>query len=256
MKTAATMAPAGNSSDAFASYLLWTLLALVLAMLVQAPASLLKKALPATLPVQVQAWGGTLWNGQADWQQGSLQGQLRWQLRPWQLLLGHASADIDLEGDVPLKGRLTVGAGGSWSAEDLSGTIPAELLRPVLPAGWDLPGSLRADKLSLSRAGLHKGNWRAGSGSLHWQGGAMTFDLNGQPASATLPPVMLGLKLEGDTVVLGLVEEAGQLSLAELRAGSDNMLETRVRQRLLAYSPSYHGQGSPDQIVVTAKQPL
>lgn len=256
MKTVTLKTTTGTSSDAIASYLLWGLLMLVLAMIVQAPASLLRKALPATLPVQVNAWGGTLWNGQLAWQQGSLQGQLRWQLLPWQLFLGHASADVDVEGDVQLSGRISVGAGGAWKLQDLHGSFPAVLARPVLPAGWDLPGTLSASEVSVGRGALRKGPWKLAGGSLHWQGGTMTFDVNGQPASARMPPLLLNLRLDNDTLVLGLAEEAGNLPLAGLRISPDSMLETQVRQRLLAYSADYHGQGSPDMVVVTARQPL
>ena len=256
MKTATAAPAASNTSDAIASWLFWGLLVLVLAMIVQAPASLLKKALPPNLPVTVTAWGGTLWNGQLDWQQGTLQGQLDWHLRPWQLLLGHVSADVDVAGDVQLQGRVGIGAGGSWLVQDMNGSLPGVLARPVLPAGWDLPGTLTARELSLGRSGLHRGSWRAVGGALHWQGGTMTFDLNGQPATANLPPLTLNVRLDNDTLVLGLSEEAGNLPLAGVRIGADSMMETQLRQRLLTFSPGYHGQGSDDQIVVTAKQPL
>jgi len=84
----------------------------------------------------------------------------------------------------------------------------------------------------------------------------MTFDINGQPATATMPPLLLNLRLDNDTLVLGLAEEAGSLPLASLRISPDSIMETQVRQRLLAYSADYHGSGSPDMVVVTAKQPL
>jgi general secretion pathway protein N len=252
---AVTAQPAETSAS-LASYLLLGMLVLVLAMIAQAPASLLKKALPASLPIQVDAWGGTVWNGQADWHQGSLQGQLAWTLRPAQLLLGRAAADVRLSGDVALTTRLSVRPGGAWALDDVNGRLPVALVQPWLPAGWNLPGELQAEHVALARAKLNKAAWRQAGGSLHWAGGPMNYSVNGQAQSATLPPLTLDLRQDNDTLVLTLQEAAGKLGLATVRLGPDDMLETQLRQRLLAYSPGYHGEGSPDQVVVTAKQPL
>lgn len=239
-----------------AAYLLWGLVFLIIALIVQAPASLLKKALPANLPVQIESFGGTIWNGQADWQQGPDEGQLRWHLRPLALLTGKLSADIETLGAVQLHARAGVGLGGSWTVENLNGVIPGALVQRFLPPGWELPGDYRAQNVSVARAKLNQGAWKLAGGSLHWAGGSMHYSVNGQAQGATLPPLVLNLRLDNDVLALNLLEETGSLGLGSLRLSADNMLETQLRQRLLGYTPNYHGQGAPDQVVVTAKQPL
>jgi hypothetical protein len=252
----AATATSADEPGSVISYLFMGLLALVLAMIVQAPASLLKKALPANFPLQADAWGGTLWNGQMNWHQGNLQGQLAWDTHPWQLLLGRLAATVRLTGDVSASARLSLRPGGAWAIDDLSGHIPVVLIQSYLPAGWSLPGDLQADQVSLARAHLQKAPWQQAGGNLRWEGGPMSYSVNGQAQSATLPALALNLKLDNDTLELALQEVSGGLGLATVRLGPDDMLETRLRQRLLAYSPGYHGTGSPDQVVVTAKQPI
>lgn len=256
MTTAVTAPPAQESSADSASYVFWGMLALVVAMLIQAPASLLKKALPVGMPVAVTAWGGSVWHGQMAWQENDQQGQLAWDIRPWRLLTGKLGVDFALTGDVQLAGQAGLGLGGSWQVSGVSGTVPANALRPFMPAGFNLPGSVRLSGVGLGRAGLAKGAWRSAEGTLHWQGGTLTFDLNGQQTTATTPPLFLQLQIEGDALAASLMQESDRAALASVKLHSNSIMETSVLQRLLAYSPGYHGNGGPDQVVLTASQPF
>lgn len=237
-------------------YLALGFFVLLLALIVRAPASLLQKAWPASLPLQVTAWGGTLWDGQAQLVQGDSKGFLRWQLQPARLLAGRLAGTIQTQGMVDLGGHIELGR-KSWMLEGLSGDIPSTSLQSLLPPGWLLPGNIHAEKLRLARDGRDKGPWRAAGGQLQWEGGAMQFNVNGQPQAATLPPLVVNLRLEGDSLVLALNEQAGSLGLALVRLTPDGAAETQLRERLLRYSPGYHSSGAdPDAVVVTTRQAL
>jgi hypothetical protein len=241
-----------NTDVAVTPYLILGFAVLLLGLLLRAPASLMQKALPATLPLQVQAWGGTLWQGQAAFRQGDEDGFLRWQLQPARLLTGKAALQLQAQGALALAGTLEIGP-GTWRLQELRGDVPARLLQSLLPPGWSLPGSVEADAVELARKGSDKGPWLAAAGSLHWGGGAMQFNLSGQPQGATLPPLLATLALDGETLVLGLSEAASQQALAETRIAPDGSVETKLRERLLRYS-GRSGGNDPDAVVVTMAQ--
>ncbi len=253
MNTASMALP--PSRPRFWPYVLVGLFCLALALLAQAPARLMQKFWPASLPVQATAWGGSLWSGQMAWRHGETQGQLRWRLRPWTLVLGKLSLDLEAGGALQLNGRAALGLGG-WSVSGLQGEVPGELIQGFLPGGWSFPGAVQMQGVSLGREGYKSGAWDEALGQLAWGGGAMRLSVNGQSQDAQLPPLNIVLGLADDKLQLRLVEAAGQSALGEVLLGADNMLETRLRQRLLRYSPSYRGQGDPEQVVVTSRQPL
>lgn len=241
---------------ALTPYLVLGFFLLIVALLARAPASLLQKALPAGLPLTVTAWGGTVWDGQAGFAVAQDAGFLRWKLQPRRLFAGRLAADVRAEGALELAGVLELGP-AAWKIQNLRGELPSSLLQVVLPPGWQLPGSVRAEALSVARNGRAKGAWTAAGGRLLWAGGPMQYNVNGQPQGATLPPLVVNLRLEGDSLVLVLSEEAGNLGLVMVRLGADGQAETQLRERLLRYSPGYHGSGTdPDAVVVTAKQAM
>lgn len=237
-------------------YLLLGVLALLLALIVRAPASLMQKAVPVGVPVTVSAWGGTLWHGQAGLLFGSQPAFLEWQLQPRSLLGGRLAADVQSRGEMTLSAKAEFGLKG-WALREGRGEIPSPVLQALLPPGWSLPGSVQAENLQLARKGHGSGPWLEAGGRLHWGGGAMQYRLENQSQSATLPALVLDLRLEGETLVLALSEEAGSLGLALLRLEPDGTVEARVRERLLRYTPGYRSSGGdPDAVVVTARQKL
>ncbi|MDI1300568.1 MAG: type II secretion system protein N [bacterium] len=241
---------------ALTPYFILGLFLLVLALLVRAPASLLQKALPASLPLTVSAWGGSVWNGQAAFSLAQDAGYLHWTLQPRRLLAGRLAADVQAQGAVDLSGTLELGR-QAFRVEGLRGELPSALLRSLLPPGWELPGNVRAEALTVARDGRRAGAWTAASGQLLWAGGPMQYNMNGQPQGATLPPLVVNLRLDGDALVLTLSEKAGNLGLATVHLGAGGQVETQLRERLLHYSPGYHGSGAaPDAVVVTSRQVL
>lgn len=229
---------------------------LVLALVVRAPASLLQKALPANLPLVASAWGGTIWDGQMAFSLSGDAGFLRWKLQPKRLLAGRLAVDVQAQGGLALAGSVELGR-RAWAIQNLRGELPSTLLQAVLPPGWSLPGNVQAEALSVARNGRDKGAWTTAGGQLLWAGGPMQYNMNGQAQSATLPPLAVNLRLDGDVLVLVLNERAGNLGLALVRLSADGQAETQLRERLLRYSPGYHSSGGdPDAVVVTAKQAL
>lgn len=239
-----------DSVPALTPYLVLGFLALLLALVARAPASLLQKAVPAALPMQVTAWGGTVWHGQAELRQGAEAGFLRWDLQPKRLLAGRIALAVRAQGALQLTGTLELGLGG-WQLRGLRGDVPVGLFQSLLPPGWNLPGRLVAEQVQLSRTGLKKGAWQVAGGQLQWPGGAMQYNLSGQPQGATLPPVTAVLGVEKDVLVVRLSEAAG--TLAEVRLAPDGAIETRLRERLLRYSQRTSGS-DPDAVVVTTAQ--
>lgn len=235
-------------------YLLLGIVFLVIALFVQMPASLLARWLPATGPVAVQAWGGTLWRGQAQLAQTESALLLAWQLRPLALLAGQVQLDLSTAGAAPLHGRL-IKTPGAWQLQSLQGEIPSQLIQPFLPQGWELPGKILANNVTVMRQGLKQGDWLVAEGGLQWAGGPMQFSLNGQPKQVVLPPVALAIQQQGNHLLLVLNEAAG--SLADVTLMADGQVETRLRERLLRYAPDYRSSGmDPNAVVVTAKQAL
>lgn len=235
-------------------YLLLGFLALLLALVARAPSSLLQKAVPAGSPVQVSAWGGTVWQGQAALQMGTSPGFLEWQLQPRRLLAGRLAMSLQSRGEMTLTGQAELGI-GNWALSQVQGEIPSSVLQALLPPGWSLPGSVQAENLMLARRA--QGGWSAAGGRLHWGGGPMQYRLESQEQAATLPALVVDLRLEGETLVLALNEAAGSLGLALLRLEPDGTVEARVRERLLRYTPGYRSSGGDaDAVVVTARQKL
>lgn len=239
-----------DNASALTPYLILGFFVLLLALVVRAPASLLQKAVPASLPLQVSAWGGTVWNGQATALLGGENVFLSWRLLPQRLLTGQLALTTHAEGSLALDGDLVLGRAG-WQVQGLRGEIPFRLLQPLLPPGWSLPGNVQAEQVSLSRDGRMRGPWRNAEGRLLWAGGAMQYNLGGRPQTATLPPLVAALSLDGDTLVVNLSEASGLL--ADVRLAADGTVETRLRERLLRYSNRTSGT-DPDAVVVTSTQ--
>jgi general secretion pathway protein N len=245
-----------NASVPRFSLMPWLLLGMLLAMLflvARAPASVLQRFVPLGPTLQVSAWGGTVWQGQAAWSQLDASGVLSWKLKPWRMLLGRVQADIRSEGTVPLQGVVSVGW-GHLEVDGLQGEMPVSLLQVVLPPGWQMPGVVKAVNFGVARAGWRDGAWRSAAGELTWEGGTLQLPMSGQMLQLTLPPVRITPQLRGDSLQLALVEAASGLALAEATLLPDGQVETQVRERLLRYSPAHRSSGAdPDAVVASTR---
>ena len=243
-----------NHEDKEARAYNWVLLAmfvLLVSLVIQTPARVVSHFLPNTLQAMCSAWGGSVWSGQVNGQYKGVQGQLRWQFQPSALLrlkLG-IHAEI-LTSQSHVNGVLRMGM-GTWQLQEVTGQLATSELQGML-SGWQLPNS----PLEIQQLNLHhqKDSWSDSKGSLAWQGGALDYVFNGQRQHVNLPPVVIAIQGQQSSLMMNLQEQQGA-NLASFVLTGDR-LESRLTQRLLMYSPNYHGVAEPDAVVVTAAQPL
>lgn len=233
----------------------WVLLAtfvLLLSLVIQTPARVVANFLPQTVRAQFSEWGGSMWSGQVSGNVKGVPVQVRWQLQPSALLLLKAAANVELlTADSRMQGQVRLGM-GSWQIQGLKGEIAASELQYFL-SGWQLPNQpITLNNIALKH---QSGGWQDIKGDMSWQGGALDYVLNGQRQHVNLPPVALTLSGQQNSLVLGLQEQVSNASLATFTV-TGQQLESRLTQRLLSYSPNYHGVAEPDAVVVTASQPL
>lgn len=136
--------------------MLLVVLVIVAVVVVMLPARLVvRHALPANAPVQLEDVSGTVWQGRAGrvLRQGNDLGALGWRVHPRALLAGTVDADITLDGTTYAgKGRVSRARDGLVQLNDVDASFPASRLEPVL----DIPAlnllgrvEVRLDTLQL-----------------------------------------------------------------------------------------------------------
>lgn len=179
---------------------------LVVFLVAGAPAALLNRVVPAG--VELGGTQGSLWSGRTTslrvgrWRLGPT----RWQLSPWQLLLGRLAGDLDttLPGGFA-RGRFSASLGGELSLEEFSAAGPLASL--IEASGMGLPlqsGQLAAEiaKLEIS-AGWPKsaiGTLRVAGVALVYRSGRpvqdqlagfdLQFDVEEVPESGTIEGIL------------------------------------------------------------------
>lgn len=237
----------------------WALLAtvvLLIALLSQAPSRLLQHFLPASWRTTALSWGGTLWNGQVDWQltqlQTPLQGQVRWHINPWSWLRLQFAIETELlTPNTHMMGQVVVSSKQQWALKNWSGQLAPVDIQPFL-ANWQLPSTaIQCQNLNLQ----HKADgWQGSQGQLTSAGGLLRAMIEGQQQSLNLPAVSLTVQGQAQQLMLTLQQQDGA-PLANFNLIGDQ-LQVQLRQRLLQYAANYHGSAAPDTIVVSASQPL
>lgn len=135
------------------------LVVFLLLLLATAPATVLTRSASQAVPgLGFGAVNGSLWRGEAGqlrYGELSVKG-LRWQLSPWQLLLGRAAVQFEFgaNGEASGSGAVVASLNGAISSEGLSLQLPAQALQPLvrLP-GIRLAGDLQLDVVDLALAG-------------------------------------------------------------------------------------------------------
>jgi len=244
-----------NPDDKEAKAYYWVLLAtllLVVFLIAQTPARIIANFLPNTTRAMFQAWGGTIWAGQVNSQYKGVLGQVRWQLDPLAFFTLNLGVKIELITNASqFKGRLLWGVKG-WQLKDSKGQIAPSEIQSFL-TGWQLPNTpLMVEKLNLSYL---QQSWQGSQGMVTWQAGGLDYVLDGQRQHVNLPMVSVTIKSEQKNLELVLKDVQQDANLATFII-KDAVLESRLTQRLLSYSPNYRGVAEPDAIVVTSSQPL
>jgi len=167
------------------------------------PASFLSRYLLPALPVgklvNLEGVKGSIWRGTA--MNASVDrvniGKLSWDLSGWGLLLGHINLTLDFHSPVSKgHGRVSIGLGGSVSAEDIQAQFPAEILTPLFygfPISFD--GELHGNIISLD---LEPGRTLNCKGRILWRAAALRSPQHVELGDfvVALEPNNLGSKLE------------------------------------------------------------
>jgi general secretion pathway protein N len=155
-------------------------------------------AIPAARDINLQGVHGSIWQGQAAEARISnfSLGKLQWDVRSWGLLLGklklHLKADQD---NMHNSAYLSLGLGGSITADDINMQLPATSLMPLM-YGYPLSisGELRGN---LKQVVLERGRVLQAQGRIVWQNAALRAPQNIDMGDylITLEPVNLGSKI-------------------------------------------------------------
>jgi general secretion pathway protein N len=134
-----------------------------LTVLLRAPASWLTGTLPRSVECLQPA--GSMWRGGCAQLRvaGATLSDVRWQLHPWALLVGHLELAVQ-SADVraPATATLALGLGGHHSVRDLRADLPIDTgFLPLFPAGWS--GRLQ---LALARLEFSAGHLAAIQGTV------------------------------------------------------------------------------------------
>jgi len=204
------------------SRLLWgfgLVLLFLLLLLITAPATVLTRTASSMVPgLGFSGVSGSLWQGNVTllrYDAIALQ-NLRWQLSPWQLLLGRAAVQIEFNDGLDQRGQgaLIISAGGAIEARDVSLQTSAQALQPLVRlTGVSLGGNLQLDLATLS---LHSNRFEQMQGRLVWQQAVIRTPL-GEPRLGSYA-VDLGSDGEGGvnanlTDIEGVLGLTGQLHL-------------------------------------------
>lgn len=200
-------------------HLIWLIPLLLvgfLALLVaKAPARLITNWLPQDpqAPLRLEFPTGTVWRGEARLQsdQGKI-ADLRWQLDVLPLLTAQLSLHLQMQGD--LNGQAHLRA--DRASADLvvpSGTVAESRLRRMadtyeIEVGGDIAIADLHLKLDLPENEAARAQFIAATGTLTWEGGPVTYPMNGQWVTAQLPPLVGQLSLIDNTSMLNVAAAA------------------------------------------------
>lgn len=224
-------------------------LVFLLSLLLHSPARVISSVLPPAL--QVDTWGGSLRDGQA---QGRFQQQpvhIAWDWHPASLLRLSLGLDLVLQG--PVSAALALDRGPLALALDISRLhIPAGAA-PWLGTGTVLP-AWQGSGLRFVRR--HAGAWRQGEGVMTTAGGPLRLNLQGQVQALTLPPSRVAWRVQDDDLIGELRQIDGNAALATLTLTADHRIQWQIRDRLLRLKAGYVSQNDPDLVVLTVAEPL
>lgn len=226
----------------------------------QLPANLLWRTLGAqiasVIPFNVEAVGGTLWNGFVVGRpQGAFTERIvaRWDLKPGALLLGRIAVGLGLESaGFKLDGVGYAGLSGK-GLYDVSAVADASMLNPFVQGmGVSAAGRLNLDEIALSLNGDMQVT--EASGSLAWNGGKVSTSFGGGGEQYSIPAVsgVVSQRMNGAFVDLKQVE--GSKPLGEVGVTGDGILSVTVLQRVMTLAGM--AAGDENKVLIKTQQPL
>jgi hypothetical protein len=226
-----------------------------------APASLLRRFIPADAGAELVAPAGTLWNGRAEAVLGGRPaGDLAWRLDPVTFLHGALGYHAQLSGpghDIALGVRIAPRTLDLSASGHAGGAYLNQWLDQYDIA---LSGDLRLESLSvrvpwrLARGGAGELAPGRASGMVLWTGGPVRYRLSGEDHRATLPPMeaLLGDGLEA--VVYARGNETPLLRLEVLANGFARIGMTRMLTRIL--DMPWPGAAADHEVVLEVEEQL
>ncbi len=164
------------------------ILTFLLCGLIFAPATLVRRFVPAGGPVTLASPTGTLWRGAGDLGVAGVPiGRIEWSFAPRALLSASFGYDVRIVGTGLEIHGLASAAPRAMHAE-LAGTMDAGLFADLL-ARYDInvPGAIALTNLDVSAP--YDARVPQMRGELQWSGGAVDYRLSGREHHVTLPPL-------------------------------------------------------------------
>jgi general secretion pathway protein N len=166
------------------------------------PASFLPRyilpSVSAARAVSLQGVHGSIWQGTAnDANIANFNlGKLQWNLHSWGLLLGKLKLKLSFNDEVVKgNGYVSIGMGGSLTAEDVNLQFPAQTLMPLL---YGYPLSIAGDiRGNLKEVSITRGRVLQAQGRVVWKNAAIRAPQNIEMGDylITVEPVNLGSKI-------------------------------------------------------------
>ena len=196
---------------------------------------------------------GNIWQGQADWQKGKLNGSIIWRTRPLDFILLRAGAQLEIHsGQTQLDGVVAYGLGKKLIVKDMNGQVAPETLKAFI--NWQWPeNSIQLNDVAL-RFQAEQGFSKT-EGQMQWGGGELGYQFGQNQERMTMPPLKGVFADESGKLVLDIQDQRGQ-KMANISLDPTMMLDVQVTQRMLLNVPSYQGKAGMDTYVVSSRQPL
>ena len=231
--------------------------ALVIFLVLRAPARLLDQLLGDALPISLSHAAGTIWNGEANIAaHGHDLGRASWNFDPATLMQGAMGLRWRISGpSLSLGGQ----ANASPAATDVSidGQIHADFINRLLSDYHiRLAGTFELDAIALTFTNAP--HPPAASGTLSWTGGLTRYRLAGKTEKVTLPPMQAILSLTKDGHPQAETFTPGvPAPLIRTHLSPNNWLHIAVTRRFttLAGQP-WPTTGPADEIVVEVAEKL
>lgn len=218
----------------------------------------LQKQQPAMLrPLGLAGTRGTVWDGQTSLQIEGQRLQLSWEL----LFAGLLSAELPLAlratgDDLSLAARISMPLDQQLGVTG-GGRLALSLLDPMLKRHRiEVPGEVEIQGLVLVMDPDTR--WlKSAAGRLSWPGGRVSFPAGREIQESDVPELLGSLLMDGQDLVLNIVEAAGQEGLIGIRVGADMVARVEVRRRLLdVVGLPWSKQSAPDDVIFRVQQRL
>ncbi|AOA59543.1 type II secretion system protein N [Acinetobacter larvae] len=196
---------------------------------------------------------GNIWQGQADWQKGQLNGSISWKIRPLDLFLLRFAADIQLNSHQSnAAGIVGYTLNQTLKLKQLKASISPETLAQM--SEWQWPAN--AIQLQDVQFDFKKGQgFSHVAGDLQWGGGELLYQFSQREDRMNVPALQAQLQDQEGKLLIPVVDRRQQ-KMANLAIDPTLMLDVQLSQRLLMNVASYQGKAGLDSMVLSSRQPL